>query len=83
MTEAKKRGRPRGAGNKPIVETICIPAICPTCGGSGIKTIRGREVQKMESEGALPNGFNFSRIVWRDCICDCGQQVRVRTYYPD
>jgi hypothetical protein len=85
MAESKKRGRPAGSKNRKTVETMALPATCPTCGSAEVKVIEGRKpIREQRESGFLPGcDFKFSRIVWRACACVCGQRVTVRTYYPD
>lgn len=80
---SNKRGRPPGSKNKPSVETVSLPPTCPKCGSADLTVVKGYEPIERELNGVLqPHGFQYSKVVWRMCECECGQRVKVRTYYP-
>jgi len=83
-TKTTKRGRPKGSRNKTYVaaEALRIPPTCPRCGSQQLPPVAGAPAVRRDWSGML-DGVPYSRIDWQNCQCkQCGQAVRVKTYYP-
>jgi len=73
----KKAGRPAGSKTKQRAVIQTTPAVCPRCGSTS------RKVQRIAVEKEISGifeGEQYSHVVWRDMICECGQCLRERRY---
>lgn len=76
------RGKPLGPRRE--YETIVrSPANCPKCHATERKRYFQKQVFKT-LEGIV-DGKKYNQIVWRTCVCACGQAIKEKSYeyHPD
>lgn len=80
MTKLKRKGRPAGSKNFQYADALELPAACPACGSSELRTVPGAKVSEMHTPGRMFD-VAYRRIEWHNKVCPCGQRVRVRKFF--
>jgi hypothetical protein len=77
------KGRPPGVANVDYAGAVAIPPVCPKCKSIDLKVVPGsKSIERPELAGRLANGFEYSGMSWKSMVCQCGQRVKVRFYFP-
>ena len=65
----RRPGRPKGSKDLECVDVT--PGACPGCNATTYK--RRAIIKSMDFGGVTADGRPYTRVVWRRCLCDCGQ----------
>lgn len=80
--EETKPGRPPGATNKEYAVVEEIPAVCVRCQSPHRTIVKGSKTIERELAGQLRSGLRYRAIRWTRMVCECGQRMIVKTYFP-